>query len=150
MIAEQRITGNAAGGALTNFWASPILLTVPVQQTASSRTSQPVKSVALQTLEFTITDTATPPGGVSTFGFLQGLNIYIESTRPNSTLAKILVANQAGPPGNVNYLGLATYPEENLWPYVQEGAHLTAEATGMAPTHDTTYVGSLTVVVKTL
>jgi hypothetical protein len=147
-IAQERVMGNPAGGALMSFLPTPVDLTANVQQAAvAHKANTPVISVALTALQFQAQMTGASP---STFDFLQTLSVSVGSTRANTTLAQQLVATLAGPPGKSVSINLNPIPTANLLPFLSEGAHLTASATGTQPSQDVTYTGSLTIHVKTL
>ena len=88
-ILEQRVTGNAAGGTLTMLFPSPVAFGLKVDQEAKARNAQgPITTVSLTGMQFQVTDTATPPGGSSSFDFVSSATVNIESTRANSSLPK--------------------------------------------------------------
>lgn len=150
-ILEQRVVGNAAGGTLTTFLQSPVLFGLNVDQEAKARNAHaPIQTVSLTGMGFQVTATGTPPGGSSSFDFVQSITIYVESTRPNSSLAKTPVANLNTPAGKTVSIVLSTLPGVNLLPYITEGAHFTSSATGTLPPHDITFTGLFTVHVRTL
>ena len=149
-ILEQRVTGNAAGGTLTMLFPSPVAFGLKVDQEAKARNAQgPITTVSLTGMQFQVTDTATPPGGSSSFDFVSSATVNIESTRANSSLPKAPVANLTAP-GRTIFAVPSTIPSVNLLPYITEGAHFTASATGTLPSHDITFIGSFVVHVKTL
>lgn len=149
-ILEQRVTGNAGGGTLTMFLPSPVGFGLKVDQEAKARNAPgPITTVSLTGMQFQATDTATPPGGSSSFEFVSSATINIESTRPNSSLPRVPVANLTAP-GRTIVAVPSTLPSVNLLPYITEGAQFTSSATGTLPPHDITFVGSFVVHVKTL
>lgn len=150
-ILEQRVIGNAGGGSLTTFFPNPIVFGLNVNQEAKARNAQgPTQSVTLNSMQFQITATGTPAGGFSSFEFVNSVTVYIESTRPNSSLAKNPVAVLNSPAGRILSFGLSTLPSVNLLPYIEEGARFTSTATGTVPSHDITFTGVFSVHVRAL
>jgi hypothetical protein len=150
VILEQRVTGSAAGGTLTSFLPSPVPFGLNVEQEAKARNAQgPITTVSLTSMQFQVTETGTPPGGSSSFEFVSGATVNIESKRQNSSLPKVPVASLTAP-GRTIVAVPSTIPSVNLLPYITEGAQFTASATGTLPPHDVTFIGSFVVHVKTL
>lgn len=150
-IIEQRVIGNAGGGALTAFFPNPVVFGLNVEKEAKARNAQgPTQSVTLSSMQFQITATGTPAGGFSSFEFVNSITVYVESSRPNSSLARNPVAVLNSPVGRILSFGLSTLPTVNLLPYIEEGARFTSTATGTVPSHDVTFTGVFTVHVRAL
>lgn len=146
-VPEQRISGSVVSAVLGSFIPSPFPLTINLEQETKARGTGPVKAAGLKTLTFQITNTAMPAGD---FGFVQSVDVFIESTKQGTTLTKQKIADLPSPPGAVQTLNLHTYPDINLLPFINEGSRITSTATGTTPPRDTTFNGQIVVHVNTL
>ncbi len=149
-IAEQRIVGSG-GGALTTLLQTPVTIDLNVKQQAIDRKANgPVTSVTLVGMVFETTVGGTTAGSMVPFDFIQSVQVYIESVRTNSSLARQRIAVLPTPPGRIIGFGLSPDTSVNLLPFFDEGARLVTTATGTLPTKDVTFTGNFTVKVKTL
>lgn len=148
-VPEQRVTGSLAGALFGTLIPSPFPLTIDLAQETKARNTGPVKAAGLKSLTFAITNTASS-GSVHDFSFVQTVDIYIESTKSGTTLARQKIADLPSPPGAQTMLSLRTYPDINLLPYINEGSRITSMASGTVPPNDVTFNGQIVVHVNTL
>ena len=149
-IPEQRVAGSVVSGVLGDFFASPIRLDVDVQAETEARDTGPAQAIHLTTFELAITDTARPAGDQDDFDFLDALAVFVESTREGSTLPRVQVAELDPVPDGTTELSVTTFEDVDLLPYAEEGARMTASATGAAPPDDVTYDGRIVLLVEVL
>ena len=136
-VPEQRIDGSPVPAALQLLF--PVPLDVTISAKIKEQEPGPIDGVYLSSLHLDITTTDEPAGDQDDWAFLTRVDLYITSTREGSTLPRIKVAS-ASAPGPVRRLDFT--PEgANLVRYVDEGARLTAEATGTAPADDVSFDG---------
>ena len=114
---------------------------VPLDQTVDSTSTGIVNAVYLSDLELTASS--------GNWGFLQSMDIYISSTMKGSSLPKIVAAS-ASNPGATTELVFTPTQNLNLVPYVNEGAELTATATGTPPQQEVVFDGQFTLHVHPL
>lgn len=148
-VPEQRITGNVLGGLLGSFVPTPFPLTVNLAQEVKARGTGPVKAATLQSLSFEITKTGEPAGDADGFDFVKTIEISIESSRSNSALPKLLIADLPNPPGPTRSFLMRTIPNVNLLPYINEGSKITSTASGTVPADDVTFSGTIQIHVNT-
>ena len=148
-VPEQRITGNVLGGLLGSFVPTPFPLTVNLAQEVKARGTGPVKAATLQSLSFEITKTGEPAGDADGFDFVKTIEISIESSRANSALPKLLIADLPNPPGPTRSFLMRTLPSVNLLPYINEGSKITSTASGTVPADDVTFSGTIQIHVNT-
>jgi hypothetical protein len=117
-------------------------LTLDIMAETQQRHTGPASSAHLKELTFTITQ---PAGG--TFYFVQHVEIILVPKNPGSTLPTVKIAG-LNPVPNENTIHFDPVPGVDMLPYSNEGADITATATGFFPMEDTTYVGHVVVEVK--
>jgi hypothetical protein len=139
-IPSETIVGTERLPAASPDTAQP--LEVPLHQVVDSSSTGFVNSIYLSDLTLDITSTGD-------WSFVQSMDLYIASTMSGSTLPKVVVAS-ASAPGAVTKLNLVITSDVNLVPYVNEGAVLTATASGTLPSHDVTLDGQYTLHVHPL
>ena len=144
-LAEQTIQGdplaNAAATAQLrmNMGAAPV---VSLESDVAAQDTTGLNWVLLRSVSMEITGTARPAGDADCWDFVQGVTVYVESTRQGSTLPRMQIAS-ATAPGCVGTMNLTPVASANLKPYTDEGFRLTAEAMGVPPTDDVTFVTHL-------
>ena len=116
-------------------------LDIPLDQTVAPTSTSIVNAVYLDELELVATS--------GDWGFLQSMDVYISSTLKGSTLPKVVAASVSNP-GPIQRLEFVPTPNINLVPYVNEGAELTATATGTPPTQEVIFDGEYTLHVHPL
>ncbi len=132
-IPAQTIAGSPLGGLLPSFLNAP--LTVTIEQDIKAKDTGPIDSVSLSSMKLVI----STPG--ADWSFVQSVAVNIASTKSGTTLASVNIANVANP-GAVTTMKFTPVSGVNLIPYINEGAQLTANATGMQPPQDVTYSGN--------
>jgi hypothetical protein len=139
-IPPTMIMGVPSSMVLTGETA-PQPLTLDIMAETNMRHTGPASSAYLKELTFTITQ---PTGG--TFYFASEVHIYLVPINPMSSLPMVEIA-KLNPIPNDNTVRLEPVPGVDMLPYSNEGANITAAATGYYPTEDTTYVGHVVVTV---
>jgi hypothetical protein len=143
-VMEQRITGSPLPGPLAALF--PLPLNVDLSAKIKAMDSGPIDSVALKSLELTITATAQPMGDWS---FVDSVDVFVSSSKQGSTLAKVKLAHVTSP-GKVTVMTFVPEPGVNLKPYIDEGSVVEGASTGRAPNNDVTYNGDSTFTVHPL
>ena len=139
-LAEQRVPGSPVGGLLGGLFEVPIPLDVDLEAETAARDTGPVQHVRLSQLTLRITPTAEPEGDTDDFGFIDSVEIFVESTSADSELPRVRVARLPEEVGG-REIAFETDPSVDLLPYIREGARLTSEASGQAPEDDVTFDG---------
>lgn len=137
-LAEQTVPGSPLGGILPAFLPNPLQLTVDVKAETEKRGTGPATAVFLKSLRFAATKSS------GTFDFLDEVHVFIEG--PN--LPKREIANVSPVARGLTELGFLIVPKENLLPYVNAGATLSATATGRQPAKDFTFDGQLVLDIR--
>ena len=145
-IPPSTIFGDPTTTMIINQGGMPQPLVLDIQAETQARHTGPASSARLKSLSFRITDPAPPTQG-STFYFANEIHIYIIPKNPNSSLPTIEIANLKPVP-DTNEIHMVPIPGVDILPYADEGANITANATGYFPPVDTTYVGHVTVTVR--
>jgi hypothetical protein len=148
-VPEQNVQGSVFGAVFGTLVPSPFPLSINFAEETKARGTGPVKAAGLKTLTFNITATSMPSGDTDDFSFVQGVDIFIESTMSGTALQKQKIADLPTAPGAVQQLDLHTYPDVNLLPYINEGSRISSTATGNVPPDDVTFNGKITVHVNT-
>lgn len=115
----------------------PLPLSLDIGSKIKSRETGPIDSVTLKRLELTITSTT------GDWGFVDHIDVYVESTKDGSTLPKVLIASVDNPPATQG-LSFVVEDDVNLKDYVDEGAKVDSSGTGTQPTADVTFNGTST------
>lgn len=147
-IAEQKITGNILAGALGVFLPAPFALTVNLDQETKARGTGPAQSAGLVALSFQLTRLPNPPRSTDNFDFVDRIEIFVESTKSGSALAKQKVADLIPVPKGQTKIELQCYPSVDLVPYINEGARISSSASGRVPSNDMTFDGLVTIEVR--
>jgi hypothetical protein len=122
--------------------SAPQPLTLDIMAETNMRHTGPASSAFLKELTFTITQ---PSGG--TFYFVQAVQIYLVPQNPMSALPTVEIAH-LGPVPNETTIHIVPDPGVDMLPYSNQGANITASATGFFPKEDTMYVGHVVVEVR--
>jgi len=141
-LPERRQSANPAG-AITTFLPTPFVFVVNLTDEAKIRNANPPRQAFLKDLSFSITSTARPVGDIDTFDYLNTAEFFVEPTRPGSVLEKVKVAIVPSKQGPTGEFWPSLVSNVNLLPLLQEGAHLTATATGVTPPDDVSYSGKI-------
>jgi hypothetical protein len=131
-VPEQTVMGSPLPGPLAALF--PVPLEIDIQGKIAAMETGPIDRISMKSLRLEITTDADD------WAFLDGIDLYVESTKAGTTLARVKVAT-AGAPGAVTVLTLTPVGGVNLLPYVNEGAQLTADAMGSLPPDDVSYDG---------
>jgi hypothetical protein len=146
-IAEQRVQGNPLAGVLSDLFAVPIPMDVDIASETSARDTGPAKSAHLRELSLRITATSEGPSDTDDFGFLDSVNVFIESTRQGSSLARVRIAQALGiAAGRV--LSFDVVRSVDVLPYANEGSRFVSEVKGSVPRDDVTFDGGFTLRVE--
>jgi len=147
-IAEQKIMGNILAGALGVFIPTPFALTVNLDQETKARGTGPAQSAGLTGLSFKLTNFSNPPRSTDNFDFVDRIEIFVESTKSGTALAKQKVADLIPVPKGLTKIDLQCYPGVDLVPYINEGARISSTASGRVPSNDMTFDGLVTIEVR--
>jgi hypothetical protein len=142
-VPQQTVQGSPLGGLLPGFLSAPFPITIDIKQETAKRSTGPAHSANLKQVEFRI----TPADAATTFDFVDEIHIYVESSKAGTTLPKVEVANLAPVPKGQKTIDLAIVKGVDLLPYINEGAVISASATGHQPAMTTSYVGTVVVTV---
>lgn len=148
-FAEEMVPGSPLGGLLGPI-SIPIPITIDLAAETEARHTGPVQHVRLEALSLTITATDLPPGDHDDFSFIDSIDIYLESTASGSSLPRQRVARAQSIAAGTTNLELATDATVDLKPYIEEGARLTANASGHAPPDDVSFDGHYTLGIEVL
>jgi hypothetical protein len=148
-VDEQVVEGNLLGGLLGALVPVPINLEIDLAEETRARDTGPAQHVYLTDFELGITDTAVTALDGDDFGFLDSVEIYVESRQSGSRLPRQRIAYLQSVPDGATHLALVV-EDVDLIEYVNEGALLTASATGQQPIDDVSFDGMLTLVVEVL
>lgn len=146
---EQTVQGNLLGGLLGGLLGLELGLELDLEEETRARNTGPAQHVYLDELELTITPTAESGFDRDDFDFLESIEIHVESRRPGSSLPRRRIAYRDPTPDGARTLSL-TIENVDLIDYVNEGAVLTATASGRQPLDDVTFDGHLTLIVEVL
>lgn len=149
-ISEQRVQGSPLGGLLGGLFDLPIPLDVDLAVETAARQTGPAQRVRLLALTLDITETAESATDQDDFGFIDSVDIFVESRRSDSALPRRRVAWIESSPGAVRQLVFETDTSVDLLPYVQEGARLSSAARARVPPDDVTFVGAALLSVEVL
>lgn len=148
-IPEQRVEGSLLGGLLGALVPVPIDLAVDLEAETRAHDTGPAQHVYLTELRLSITETAESGGDTDDFDFLDSVEIYVESARSDSSLPRQRIAHLDPVPDGQRSIALEI-DDVDLIEYVNEGARLTASATGRTPSDDVTFDGRIELVVEVL
>ena len=142
VIPEQTVPGSPLGGILPSFLAAPVPLQVDLRQETQRRSTGPARTARLSSITLAATPHDSPSGN---FDFLDQIHVYVDSAN-DSSLPKREVAKLEPVPRGQTSLSLAIVPDVELLPYINQGAEISAQATGRQPTREFHYDG--VVVIK--
>jgi hypothetical protein len=146
-IAEQRVPGNVLAGVLGSLFAVPIPMDVDIASETSARDTGPAKGAHLKELELVITKTAEGPSDEDDFGFLDVVDVFIESTREGTSLPRTRIA-QAADITPETTLTFDVVSSVNVLPYADEGSRFVSEVSGSVPPDDVSFDGHFTLRVE--
>jgi hypothetical protein len=146
-IAEQRVQGNPLAGVLNTLFAVPIPMDVAIQSETAARDTGPAKAAHLREIGLEITDTSTSAGDTDDFGFLDAVDVYIESTRAGTSLPRVLIARATNIEASQR-LDFDVMRSVDLLPYADEGSRFTSDVQGSVPPDDVSFDGHFTLRVE--
>jgi hypothetical protein len=138
-IPPQTIPGSPIG-ALVPATLFSLPLNINLDSETAAQGTGPAKSANLSALTLTIT---APAGG--TFDFLSSISFTIAPSNGGS-LPEVEIAKLQPVPGTRS-ISVPPTPGVDLVPYIKAGASIKANASGHAPTNDTTVTGTVVVTV---
>jgi hypothetical protein len=94
-----------------------------------------------------ITDSDKGSGDSDDFGFLDSVDVFIESTRQGTSLPRVLIA-QATDIAATPRLEFQVVRSVNVLPYAEEGSRFTSEVEGRVPPDDVSFAGRFTLRVE--
>jgi hypothetical protein len=146
-IAEQRVTGSPIAGLLGDLFAVPIPMDVNIESETAARDAGPAQAARHPALMLQISDTSEGPGDTDDFGFLDSVDVFIESTRQGTRLPRTLIARAADiePSPRLDFEVLRAV---NVLPYAEEGSRFTSEVEGRVPPDDVSFAGRFTLRVE--
>lgn len=137
-LPEQRIEGNVLGGLLPEFLPNPLKVSIDVKAETQKRGTGPATAAYLKSLTFNATRSS------GTFAFLDEVHIFIEAPNlPKREVARALPMGSGG-----TSLPFEMMPNENLLPFVNAGATLSATVSGHPPAKDFTFDGALVLDIR--
>jgi hypothetical protein len=142
-IAEQHVAGSPLGGLLPSFLAAPVPLTIDLRAETQKRDTGPAQSANLKAIRFAATPHAMPSGN---FDFVDEIHIYVDSANDTSLPKKEIASLKPVPKGQTT-IELQIVEDVDLLPYINQGAQISATATGHQPTQDFSYDGQVTITV---
>lgn len=145
-VPEQTVQGSALPGILATLF--PLPLSIDIASQVAAKKTGPIHAILLTDLHLDITDTQKPAGDTDDWSFVKHVDLYVQSTKKDSSLPKVKVAT-VDQPGAVQRMSFAPLGV-NLLDYVNEGAQLTSEVSGTQPADDTSFVGHATFRVQPL
>jgi hypothetical protein len=146
-IAEQRVAGNPLAGLLDTLFAVPIAMDVDIASETAARDAGPAQAAHLKELALDVTATAEGPSDEDDFGFLDSVEVFIESTRPDTTLPRTRIA-QALDIAPSRRLTFDVVSSVDVLPYSEEGSRFVSEVEGTVPPDDVTFAGRFTLRVE--
>jgi hypothetical protein len=132
-IAAQAGTLLPANGVL-----NPFSFELNLTQETKARDTGPASSVRLKAMTLALeADSAEP-----SFDWLSELHVFLESTKPGTTLPRVELASLATVPRGARTLSLEVQSGIELIRYVEEGTRVSATARARAPARDAIFAGS--------
>jgi hypothetical protein len=142
-VPEQQVNGSPLGALLGSFLPQPFAITINVKQETEKRSTGPARSANLKEIAFRTTPHDAPRGN---FDFVDEIHIFVAAPS-GSTLPMVEIATLKPVPKGLTTIKLDIVPGIDLLPYINEGATISATATGRQPAQTITYDGSVTVTV---
>jgi len=142
-IPAQMIPGSTVPTPISTLF--PVPLSLDLSSKIKQQNTGAINSVTLSSLELTIT---APANGSVDWSFVDQVDLFVESTKTGTTLAKVKLASATKPTGQV--LNFTVEGGVNLKPYVDEGAQVDSSGTGHAPSATVTYDGKAVFTVHPL
>lgn len=128
----------------------PFTFDIDLQQRLEEQDATGAKGVYLEGLNLEITPTHEPGEDQDNFDFIKKVDVYIESSKEESTLKRIKIAWLDDVPSDQKLVSFTVDDSIDLKPYVEEGLTLTTEGTGYFPEDDTSFIASTTLRIDIL
>jgi hypothetical protein len=120
---------------------------VNVASETAARDAGPAQAARLRALVLQITDSAARSGDSDDFGFLDSVDVYIESTLEDTRLPRVLIA-QATEITATQRLEFQVVRAVNVLPYAEEGSRFSSEVEGRVPPDEVSFAGRFTLRVE--
>ena len=146
-VPEQRVPGSPLPGPLQALFPLPIDLDLSAK--IKERTTGPIDSVTISSLELHITPTGMSGGDKDDWAFIEEIHVFVKSSQSGSSLPRTEIARIANP-GPVTTMKFIVESKVNLDPYVNEGSVIETTGSGTAPSDDVTYDGKAVFTVHPL
>lgn len=146
-IAEQHVQGSPIAGLLGDLFAVPIPMDVNIASETAARDAGPAQAAHLKALVLEITDSDEGAGDSDDFGFLDSVDVFIESTRSGTSLPRTRIAQAADIEASAR-LEFEVIRSVNVLPYSEEGSRFTSEVEGSVPPDDVSFAGRFTLRVE--
>ena len=146
-LVEQRVPGSPLPGPLQALFPLPIDLDLSAK--IKERTTGPIDSVNISSLELHITATAMSGGDKDDWAFVDEIHVFVKSSQSGSSLPRVEIAHVTKP-GPVTTMTFVVESKVNLDPYVNEGSVIETTGSGTAPSDDVTYDGKAVFTVHPL
>jgi hypothetical protein len=146
-IAEQHVQGSPIAGLLGDLFAVPIAMDVNIASETAARDAGPAQAAHLKALVLEITDNDESSGDSDDFGFLDSVDVFIESTRSGTSLPRTRIAQAADIEASAR-LEFEVIRSVNVLPYSEEGSRFTSEVEGSVPPDDVSFAGRFTLRVE--
>lgn len=148
-LPEQTVEGSLLGGVIGSLTPVPIAVEIDLEAETRARDTGPAQHVHLTDFRLFITPSAESASDSDDFGFLDSIDVYVESRESGSSLPRQRIAHLDPVPDGARTISLSL-DDVDLIEYVNEGALLTATATGSQPPDDVTFAGQIELVVDVL
>jgi hypothetical protein len=147
-IPEQHVPGSPLGALLGGLFELPIPIELDLEEETAARNTGPAKRVILKSLSLHVADTEEGTEGEGDLSFIDSVDVWVSSSLPESSLEPQLVATLGKVERGAREVDFDTFTEVNLKAYVEEGALLSTNATGRAPSQAVTFAGSIRIRVE--
>lgn len=148
-IDEQLVEGSLLGGLLGSLLPGAFAIDLDLEEETRARSTGPAQHVYLTELTLAITPTAEPSGDSDDFDFLDSIEIFVESRQSDSALPRRRIAYLDPVPEGARTIALEVEGVD-LIDYIEEGAQITASASGRTPTDDVSFDGRIELLVEVL
>ena len=128
----------------------PLVFDIDLQQRLEEQNATGAKGVYLEGLELEITPSQEPDGDSDDFDFIQKVDVYVESSKEGSSLARVKIAWLEDVPADQKEVAFTVDEAVDLKPYVEEGVTLTTEGSGSFPEDDTSFIAVTTLRIDVL
>jgi len=131
-VPEQTIQGSGVPAPIAAVF--PLPLSLDIGSKIKQRETGPIYSVTLESLVLEIHTSG------ASWGFVDSIDVYVESTKQGTSLPKVKLASVKDPPATTT-LTFVVEDDVNLKGYIDEGAKVDSSGTGTQPSSDVTFDG---------